>query len=155
VQRAHTDEDRKAALNSFKDRELFRIDMKHIVEADTTLPDFSAALTQLAEVIVDRSIKDCQANLNKLYGPPRLANKKPCPFTVLGLGKFGGGELGYACEDCHRTTLFSPVARVDHLHVIGMCSSCHNGTIARGQHAAHIPTTSECDACHNTTAWEP
>ena len=98
VNRADTDGDRKAALNSFKDRELFRIDMKHIVESDTTLPDFSAALTQLAEVIVDRSIKDCQAKLNKLYGPPRLANKKPCPFTVLGLGKFGGGELGYASD---------------------------------------------------------
>ncbi len=98
VNRADSDEDRKAALNSFKDRELFRIDMKHIVEVDTTLPDFSAALTQLAEVIVDRSIKDCQAKLAKLYGPPRLANKKPCPFTVLGLGKFGGGELGYASD---------------------------------------------------------
>lgn len=98
VNRAKTDEARKAALNSFKDRELFRIDMKHIVEPGTALPDFSAALTQLAEVIVDRSLKDCQAQLNKLYGPPRLANKKPCPFTILGLGKFGGKELGYASD---------------------------------------------------------
>ena len=98
VDRAKTDDDRKAALNNFKDRELFRIDMKHIVEPGTALPDFSAALTQLAEIIVDRSLKDCQAKLNKLYGPPRLANKKPCPFTVLGLGKFGGRELGYASD---------------------------------------------------------
>ena len=98
VNRAKTDEDRKAALNSFKDREMFRIDMKHIVEPDTALPDFSAALTQLAEAILDRSLRDCQAKLNKLYGPPRLANKKPCPFTVLGLGKFGGRELGYASD---------------------------------------------------------
>lgn len=90
VNRAKSDEERKAALNSFKDREMFRIDMKHIVEPDTALPDFSAALTQLAEAILDRSLKDCQTKLNKLYGPPRLANKKPCPFTVLGLGKFGG-----------------------------------------------------------------
>lgn len=98
VNRAKSDEDRKAALNSFKDREMFRIDMKHIVEPDTALPDFSAALTQLAEAILDRSLKDCQTKLNKLYGPPRLANKKPCPFTVLGLGKFGGRELGYASD---------------------------------------------------------
>lgn len=98
VNRAKTDEARKAALNNFKDRELFRIDMKHIVEPGTALPDFSAALTQLAEVIVDRSLKDCQAKLNTLYGPPRLANKKSCPFTVLGLGKFGGKELGYASD---------------------------------------------------------
>lgn len=98
VNRAKSDEDRKAALNSFKDREMFRIDMKHIVEPDTALPDFSAALTQLAEAILDRSLKDCQTKLNKQYGPPRLANKKPCPFTVLGLGKFGGRELGYASD---------------------------------------------------------
>ena len=98
VNKTKTDETRKAALNTFKDRELFRIDMKHIVEPGTALPDFSAALTQLAEVILDRSLKDCQAKLNKVHGPPRLANKKPCPFTVLGLGKFGGRELGYASD---------------------------------------------------------
>ena len=98
VEKAKTGDAKKAALNQFKDRELFRIDIKHIVEPGTALPDFSAALTQLAEVIVDRSLKDCQAKLNKLYGPPRLANKKPCPFTILGLGKFGGRELGYASD---------------------------------------------------------
>lgn len=98
VDKAATDEAKKAALNQFKDRELFRIDIKHIVEPGTALPDFSAALTQLAEAIVDRSLKDCQAKLNKLYGPPCLANKKPCPFTILGLGKFGGQELGYASD---------------------------------------------------------
>ena len=27
-----------------------------------------------------------------------LANKKPCPFAVLGLGKFGARELGYASD---------------------------------------------------------
>lgn len=98
VNREKTGDGRKAALNSFKDRELFRIDMKHIVEPGTALPDFSAALTQLAEVILDRSLKDCQAKLNKLYGPPRLANRKSCPFTIVGLGKFGGKELGYASD---------------------------------------------------------
>ena len=25
-------------------------------------------------------------------------NRKPCPFAVLGLGKFGGRELGYASD---------------------------------------------------------
>ncbi len=98
VSRAKTDDARKAALNSFKDREMFRIDMKHIVEPGIALADFSAALTQLADVIVDRSLKDCQAKLNALYGPPRLANTKLCPFAILGLGKFGGKELGYASD---------------------------------------------------------
>jgi len=98
VDRAKTDEARKAALNGFKDRELFRIDMKHIVEPAASLADFSLALTQLAEVILERSLQDCQAKLNRQYGAPRLMGKKPCPFAVLGLGKFGGRELGYASD---------------------------------------------------------
>lgn len=98
VTRAKTDEARKEALNRFKDRELFRIDMKHIVEPSSNLPDFSLALTELAEVIMERSVADCRAKLEKTYGSPRLANKKPCPFAVLGLGKLGGRELGYASD---------------------------------------------------------
>ena len=98
VTRAKTDEARKEALNRFKDRELFRIDMKHIVEPSSNLPDFSLALTELAEVIMERSVADCHAKLEKTYGSPRLANKKPCPFAVLGLGKLGGRELGYASD---------------------------------------------------------
>ena len=98
VDKAKTDEAKKAALNQFKDRELFHIDMKHIVEPGTSLADFSLALTQLAEVIVQRSLVDCQAKLGKIYGAPRMANKKPCPFAILGVGKFGGRELGYASD---------------------------------------------------------
>jgi glutamate-ammonia-ligase adenylyltransferase len=95
----HKDEDgRKEALNRFKDQELFRIDMKHIVEPDSSLADFSLALTELAEIIVQRSLKDCQAKLRQQYGSPRLANRKPCPFAMMGAGKFGGRELGYASD---------------------------------------------------------
>ncbi len=72
--------------------------MKHIVEPDTSLADFSLALTQLAEVIVERTLKDCQAKLEKTYGGPRLENGKPCPFAIMGAGKFGGRELGYASD---------------------------------------------------------
>jgi glutamate-ammonia-ligase adenylyltransferase len=98
VMRAKTDEARKDALNRFKDREMFRIDIKHIVEPSSNFPDFSLALTELAEVIMERSLADCNAKLEKSYGVPRLANGKPCPFAVLGLGKFGGRELGYASD---------------------------------------------------------
>ena len=98
VDRTKDDPGRKETLNRFKDQELFRIDMKHIVDPDTSLADFSLALTQLAEVIVERSLKDCQGKLNKVYGTPRLATGKPCPFAIMGAGKFGGRELGYASD---------------------------------------------------------
>ncbi|MDZ4853963.1 MAG: hypothetical protein SGJ26_03720 [Nitrospirota bacterium] len=98
VRRAKTDDARKDALNRFKDREMFRIDIKHIVEPSSNFPDFSLALTELAEVIMEQSLVDCSAKLEKSYGRPRLANEKPCPFAVMGLGKFGGRELGYASD---------------------------------------------------------
>ncbi|MCS6897488.1 MAG: hypothetical protein NZM29_05890 [Nitrospira sp.] len=98
VNKAKTDEAKKEALNQFKDRELFRIDMKHIVEPSTSLPDFSLAITQLAEVVVERALIDCRAKLNKLYGPPKLVDKTPCPFAIFGAGKFGGREMGYASD---------------------------------------------------------
>ena len=98
VARAKTEETRKEALNRFKDREMFRIDIKHIVEPSNNFPDFSLALSELAEVIMEQSIADCSAKLEKSYGHPRLANGKPCSFAVLGLGKFGGRELGYASD---------------------------------------------------------
>jgi len=97
VAKAKTEAARQEALNRFKDQELFRIDMKHMVES-SSLADFSQALTELAEVIVQRSLLDCQAKLDKLYGAPKLADKKPCPFAIMGAGKFGGRELGYASD---------------------------------------------------------
>lgn len=98
VGRAKSDAAKKEALNRFKDQELFRIDMKHILEPATGLADFSLALTQLAELILERSIKDCQTKLAREYGPPRIAKGRPCPFSILGVGKFGGRELGYASD---------------------------------------------------------
>ena len=77
---------------------MFRIDIKHIVEPSSNFPDFSLALTELAEVIMERSLADCTAKLEKSYGVPRLSNGKPCPIAIMGLGKFGGRELGYASD---------------------------------------------------------
>ena len=97
VARAKNDEARKETLNQFKDRELFRIDMTHLLDAASSLSDFSLALTELAELIMARSLKDCMAKLGQRYGTPRLGNCL-CPFVILGMGKFGGRELGYASD---------------------------------------------------------
>lgn len=85
-------------LNQYKDEELFRIDMRHLLDQQSTLPEFSLALSDLAEVVLAQAARDCQARLSRLYGRPRLASGKPCSFAVFGLGKFGGQELGYASD---------------------------------------------------------
>ncbi len=96
--RARTDDRRRVLLNQFKDQELFRIDMKHLLDRTTTLPDFSLALTSLAEAILDQAVRDCSASLVRAHGTPQLDRRTPCPFTVFAMGKFGGRELGYASD---------------------------------------------------------
>ena len=98
VDSAQNDETRKETLNRFKDQELFRIDMIHLLESTTSISDFSLALTELAELILARSLKDCTAKLKREYGLPKLTNNRPSPFAILGMGKFGGRELGYASD---------------------------------------------------------
>ena len=98
ISSARSDEQRRRVINQYKDEEMFRIDMKHLLDPASTLPAFSTALTELAEVVLDQAIRDCQIKLSHLHGAPRLADGRPCPFAVFGMGKFGGRELGYASD---------------------------------------------------------
>lgn len=81
-------EEKKKTLNRFKDSQLFLIDAKHLLDPHVTLMDFSQALTDLAEVAIDEAVKTCSQHLGGM----------PYPFTICGLGKFGGCEMGYASD---------------------------------------------------------
>ena len=71
--------------------------MKHMLD-NTPLPDFSAALTNLAEVILDQVLTEALAVVDRQHKRPKLPNGRPVPFTICGLGKLGGRELGYASD---------------------------------------------------------
>jgi [glutamine synthetase] adenylyltransferase / [glutamine synthetase]-adenylyl-L-tyrosine phosphorylase len=90
--------ERRAALNRFKDREMFLIDMKRLLDRRVTLADFSNALTDLAEAVVAEACDLCSARLIERHGSPTLDSQKPCAFSLFGLGKFGGREMGYASD---------------------------------------------------------
>jgi len=96
--KARTEDQRRRTLNEYKDQELFRIDMKHLLTPETTLEEFSRALTELAETVVGETARACQDKLSKMFGAPRLNSGEPCPFAIFGMGKFGGRELGYASD---------------------------------------------------------
>src|SRR5512142_501574 len=85
-----------ATLNAFKDRELFRIDMRHILGLTKEIDDFGYELTDLAEIIVCIALARCDQELSALHGDPLLENGEPCGLAVLALGKCGGRELGFA-----------------------------------------------------------
>jgi glutamate-ammonia-ligase adenylyltransferase len=86
------------ALNAFKDREMFRIDMRHILGHTREFWDFAAELTDLAEVVVNAFFHLCHEDLRLVYGTPRLENGETSQMSVAGLGKFGGVELGFASD---------------------------------------------------------
>jgi glutamate-ammonia-ligase adenylyltransferase len=88
----------REALNAFKDREMFRIDMRHIQGHITEFGQFSGELTDLAEVVVDAAYHLCLTELQADYGQPLLENGQPCPVSVCALGKCGGRELGFASD---------------------------------------------------------
>ncbi|MBN1315811.1 MAG: hypothetical protein JXA42_10095 [Anaerolineales bacterium] len=88
----------KKVLNAFKDREMFRIDMRHILGHTTEFPEFSVELTDLTEVIVNAVYHLCHQDLRFIYGTPCLQDGRLSHATVCALGKCGGKEMGFASD---------------------------------------------------------
>jgi glutamate-ammonia-ligase adenylyltransferase len=91
-------DDWRVALNAFKDREIFRIDMRHILGYTPEFWEFSYALTDLVEVVVKAAYCRCFKEISNEYGQPCLENGDPCLASVFALGKCGGRELGFASD---------------------------------------------------------
>ncbi|MBN2553338.1 MAG: glutamate-ammonia-ligase adenylyltransferase [Spirochaetales bacterium] len=85
-------------LNEFKDREIFLLELDHIVSSDGGFRPLSEGLTRLAEVVVNRAAGLIGERLVRRYGQPLTVAGLPARFCVLGLGKLGGGDLGYASD---------------------------------------------------------
>jgi glutamate-ammonia-ligase adenylyltransferase len=92
LKKAKTIPQKKQRLNQAKDEELFRIDMRHLLE-NSPIPDFSHALTNLADVILSHALEQSHCVIQ-----PKASRTGPPPMAIFGLGKLGGGELGYASD---------------------------------------------------------
>jgi glutamate-ammonia-ligase adenylyltransferase len=88
----------RQVLNEFKDREMFRIDMRHILGHTVEFWDFSHELTDLAEVIVNAAYHLCHEDLRVIHGIPLLDDGRVSDMAVCALGKCGGRELGFASD---------------------------------------------------------
>lgn len=89
---------RRAALNAFKDREMFRIDMRHIMGHVADFGQFSAELTDLVETVITAATDLSLTELRAQYGAPQANDGTAIPLAVCVLGKCGGYELGYASD---------------------------------------------------------
>ncbi|QDT53751.1 Glutamate-ammonia-ligase adenylyltransferase [Caulifigura coniformis] len=90
-----------AALNAFKDREMLRVDMRHILNLQDKFVEFSRELTEVAEAVVTANLRLCEQELQPAHGSPEWQpDGKPLPsrLALCALGKFGGYELGYASD---------------------------------------------------------
>lgn len=86
------------ALNAFKDREAFLIDLEHVLNRHWSVPQLAERLTRLAECVVAAALELAAAALRPQFGIPRTLGGIDARLAVVGLGKFGGGALGYASD---------------------------------------------------------
>ncbi|MBM81909.1 MAG: glutamine synthetase adenylyltransferase [Planctomycetaceae bacterium] len=98
LQRCESFEDRIERLNAFKDREMFRTDMRHIMRHVTEFGQFSDELSDVAEVVVAEALRICLERLHETYGEPKDESGSTIDWCVCALGKFGGRELGFASD---------------------------------------------------------
>jgi len=89
---------RRQRLNAFKDREMFRVDMRHILGYVGEFGEFSEELTDVAETVVNGAYEICLRELTPRFGRPEREDGGPLPLAICALGKCGGRELGYASD---------------------------------------------------------
>jgi glutamate-ammonia-ligase adenylyltransferase len=85
-------------LHSFQDKELLRIGVRDILNKDPVRAT-TAALSDLAEVLLERVAAAPVEALERRYGIPTLAEGpragQRCRFAILALGKLGAREMNY------------------------------------------------------------
>ncbi len=96
--KASTFEEKKKRLNEFKDREIFLIDLDHILNPDVDFDELSERLTCLAETVVKAASEMVYDHLVERFGRPMSVAGLEARYSVFGLGKLGGADLGYASD---------------------------------------------------------
>jgi glutamate-ammonia-ligase adenylyltransferase len=91
-------EEKRKILNAFKDREIYLLDLDHILTPGSDFRDLSEGLTRLAETVVKAAAGICYERLVTRHGVPQTVAGLEARYAVLGLGKLGGGGLGYASD---------------------------------------------------------
>lgn len=87
-----------ASINRYKDRELFRIDLGHLMYSEKTFMELSHEMTDLAEAVLTCIGQLIRSHLEGIHGVPMKEGGGVCQFALAGLGKFGGKEMGYASD---------------------------------------------------------
>ena len=98
VDAAATADEKVAALNRFKDREAFLIDLEHILGPGWGVRTLAGRLTELADCVLAGALELAAAALRPQFGVPQTVGGIDTRLAVMGLGKMGGRALGYASD---------------------------------------------------------
>lgn len=89
------------ALRRFRRRETLRIGVRDLLKL-ADVPETTAALTDLACVLIQAAYEIADAGLNQEYGKPRHKDSSgrlvETGFAVIAMGKLGGGELNFSSD---------------------------------------------------------
>lgn len=89
------------ALRRFKRREMLRIGVRDLLRL-SAVPATTAALSDLASVLIQSAYELIDADLRSRYGTPmhrdRAGKLVETGFAVIAMGKLGGGELNYSSD---------------------------------------------------------
>ncbi|KAG0194178.1 hypothetical protein DFQ28_001315 [Apophysomyces sp. BC1034] len=78
--------------------ELFCAVMERDLAGRADLPEVTGAMTDLAELAIQRSLASICAQLQAQYGAPLNAQRQPQTLGVVGMGKLGGRELNVSSD---------------------------------------------------------
>jgi len=84
-------------LRLFRNREMLRIIWRDLCGL-APLSETFASLTTLAEICLNSAIEEYHRQLVEKHGTPRGSDGSPQRMFVIGLGKFGGGELNLSSD---------------------------------------------------------
>ena len=85
------------AIRRFRDREIFRADLRSILGLSRDRRLFSAELSDVAEVLLRAAYATRPSSETRARAARSRADELP-PSALFALGKFGGRELGFASD---------------------------------------------------------
>jgi [glutamine synthetase] adenylyltransferase / [glutamine synthetase]-adenylyl-L-tyrosine phosphorylase len=99
LQGARSLEEQGKRLNDFKDREIFLMDLDHILDPKADFRTFQQGIDPaLAETVVNKAAAMVYEDLIHRFGRPGTVAGLEAKYAILGLGKLGGAALGYASD---------------------------------------------------------
>lgn len=89
------------ALRRFKRREMLRIGVRDLLRL-AGVRETTAALSELAALLIEAAYRIVEEDLRRRYGTPmhrdRTGRLVETGFSVVAMGKLGGGELNYSSD---------------------------------------------------------